>query len=171
VTAQPTFDPEALLRALVEADVRFVVIGGIAAQVLGSPSLTADLDICYERSRDNLKRLVAALSKLGAFRRGAPELAGLPLDAAALRVGDVFTLSTRYGALDLVGNPAPGLDYEVLLKNALRVQLHGTSVAVAGLDDLIAMKRAAGRPKDRVELEILGALREELDRHPSEGPR
>ena len=149
-----------------EADVRFVVIGGIAAQVLGSPSLTADLDVCYERSTNNLERLATALLDIGAVRRGAPDLASVALDARALRAGGVFTLTTRYGILDLIGNPEPGLDYGALLRNAVRVELQGASIAVAGLDDLIAMKRAAGRPKDRIELEILGALREDLDRQP-----
>jgi predicted nucleotidyltransferase len=50
------------------------------------------------------------------------------------------------------------------LRNAVPIELSGVRVHAAGLDDLIAMKRAAGRPKDRVELEILGALREEIDR-------
>ena len=168
---QPTFDPGGLLRTLVEADVRFVVIGGIAAQVLGSPSLTADLDICYDRSGDNLERLATALRKIGAIRRDAPDLATVPLDARALHAGDVFTLTTRFGILDLIGNPGPDLAYDALLRNAVRVELQGASVAVAGLDDLIAMKRAAGRPKDRVELEILGALREEWDRLPDQGRR
>ena len=166
MTEPPTFDPGRLLRALVEADVRFVVIGGIAAQVLGSPSLTADLDVCYERSTNNLERLATALLDIGAVRRGAPDLASVALDARALRAGGVFTLTTRYGILDLIGNPEPGLDYGALLRNAVRVELQGASIAVAGLDDLIAMKRAAGRPKDRIELEILGALREDLDRQP-----
>ncbi len=171
MTEQPAFDAAKLLRALVDAKVRFVVIGGIAAQILGSPTLTADLDICYERSADNLERLAGALSDLAAFRRGSPELATLALDARALRADDVFTLTTRYGSLDLIGNTDPDLTYDALLHDAVRVQVEGAPVPVAGLDDLIAMKRAAGRPKDRVELEILGALREELDRLSDQRPR
>ena len=76
----------------------------------------------------------------------------------------MFTLQTSLGRLDLLANPDPGLDYETLRRTAVTRDLHGSGIFVASLDDLMAMKRAAGRPKDRIELEILGALREELDR-------
>lgn len=160
----PRFRPGEILRVLQDAEVDFVVIGGLASQAHGSSSLTGDLDICYERSPVNLARLSGALRQLAAIRRGDEALARIPLDARALRSGDVFTTSTRFGILDLLGNPDPGLTYAELRERASRVPLHRRSVWVASLDDLIAMKRAAGRPKDRIELEILGALREELDR-------
>ena len=87
-----------------------------------------------------------------------------PLDARALRTGSLFTLLTRFGEFDLLANPDPGLDYETLAQTAVDARVGDVPVRVASLDDLIAMKRAAGRPKDLVELEILGALREEIDR-------
>ena len=89
-----------------------------------------------------------------------------PLDVRTLRAGSVFTLSTTAGDLDLLAMPDPGFDFERLRANAIHAVVAGRDVLVASLDDLIAMKRAAGRPKDRIELEILGALREELDREP-----
>jgi hypothetical protein len=73
-------------------------------------------------------------------------------------------LRTRLGDLDLLAHPEPGLDHAKLAARALRIEYLGVEVLVASLDDLMAMKRAAGRPKDRVELEILGALQEEIDR-------
>lgn len=160
----PPFRPGEILRVLQDAEVDFVVIGGLASQAHGSPSLTGDIDICYERSPANLARLSQALKELAAIRRGDDAFARFPLDVRALRSGDVFTTSTRFGVLDLLGNPDPGLSYAELRTRALSVPLHGRTVWVASLEDVIAMKRAAGRPKDRVELEILGALREELDR-------
>lgn len=87
-----------------------------------------------------------------------------PIDRRALRAGDVFTLSTRYGDLDLLAHPDPGLDFDSLGSRAIAAEIFGMRVRVASLEDLIAMKRAAGRPKDLIELEVLGALREELDR-------
>ena len=158
------FSPKAMLRALTGGGVQFIVIGGLAAQAHGSSSLTGDLDLCYERSRENLDRLAAVLRGLAAVRRGDPAFAAFPLDARALRAGDVFTRATSGGILDLLGSPDPGMTYETLLPNAIEIPVDGESVRVAGLDDLMAMKRAAGRPKDRIELEILGALREEIDR-------
>jgi predicted nucleotidyltransferase len=153
-----------MLRALSDGGVHFVVIGGLAAQAHGSSSLTGDLDICYQRSPENLQRLATVLAQLGAFRRGPPEVAAFPLDARALLSGDVFTLTTVAGVLDLLGSPDPGMTFESLQANAIEVPVDSVTVLVAGLDDLMAMKRAAGRPKDRIELEILGALREEIDR-------
>jgi predicted nucleotidyltransferase len=161
-----SFDPAAILEVLIRHDVRFVLIGGVAAQALGSPSITGDVDICYARDHDNLDRLADALVDLAAVRRGLPTDAPRmpPLDTRTLRAGGLFTLTTRYGDFDILATPDPGLDYQQLVERATTVRVHGASIPVASLTDLMEMKRAAGRPKDRIELEILGALREELDR-------
>jgi len=160
------FEPQEILQRLVAADVRFVLVGGLAAQAHGSPSLTGDVDICYARDPDNLERLAAVLADSAAIRRGLPPDAPRtpPLDVRTLRAGGLFTLMTRFGAIDLLADPDPGLDYEQLMASAVVRRVAGVDVHVASLDDLIAMKRAAGRPKDRIELEILGAVREEIDR-------
>ncbi len=162
----PIFRPDEILRRLVAADVRFVLVGGLAAQAHGSASLTSDLDICYARDAINLQALARVLDDLAAVRRGLPADAPRmpPLDARTLRAGGLFTLSTRFGDFDLLADPDPGFDYDRLVGAAIPTVSGGTRVLAAGLDDLMAMKRAAGRPKDRIELEILGALREELDR-------
>ncbi len=164
MSEHPLLHADRLLRELLDAQVRFVLIGGLAAQVHGSPSLTGDVDICFALDRDNLRRLAGVLTSLTAIRRGMPTDVSAPLDDRALRAGDVFTLSTRFGDLDLLAHPDPGLDFDTLLGRSILAEILGVPVRVAGLDDLMAMKRAAGRPKDRIELEILGALREEIDR-------
>ena len=157
------FDPAKALAALDAHGVRYVVIGGIAARLLGSPTVTRDLDICYARDEGNLEALAETLRELKAELRGAP--AGLPLqlEAHTLAAGDHFTFSTAAGDLDVLGTPSGTAGYDELASNASRIDLDGRPVLVASIDDLIRMKRAAGRPKDRVELEILGALREELE--------
>lgn len=160
----PLFRGDQILRELLDTGVQFVLIGGLASQVHGSPSLTGDVDICFALGRENLERLALAVQALGSVRRELPSGVHAPLDARALRAGDVFTLTTRYGDLDLLAHPDPGLDFEALVSRSIRVEVFGKAINVASLDDLMAMKRAAGRPKDRIELEILGALREELDR-------
>jgi hypothetical protein len=166
MSVEPIFRPDEILRRLVDADVKFVLVGGLAAQVHGSTSLTNDLDICYSRDPGNLRALAGVLADVLAIRRGLPADAPTmpPLDARTLRASSLFTLSTRFGDFDLLANPDPGFDYESLIVTAIPATTAGVRVAAAGLDDLMAMKRAAGRPKDRIELEILGALREELDR-------
>lgn len=164
MSSHPPLRADLILQALLDEAVDFILIGGLAAQVHGSPSLTGDVDVCHSLDRHNLERLGTALGRLGARRRMMPAGVDAPVDAPALRAGDVFTLSTIYGDLDLLAHPDPGLDYDQLAAGAVPVSILGVALRVASLDDLMAMKRAAGRPKDRIELEILGALREEIDR-------
>jgi len=164
VTEHPAFDAGSLLRALIDDGVDFVVIGGLAAQAHGSPLITEDLDICFDLDGANLERLAGVLEGLAAVRRGMPDGIRAPLDARALRAGDVFTLTTRFGALDLLARPDPLLDFETLRSRAAQFDFDGMTVWIASLEDVIAMKRAAGRPKDLLAIEILGALREEIDR-------
>lgn len=160
------FDAIGMLRALVDQDVRFVVIGGVAAQYSGSPITTRDLDVCYARDPENLEALAAVLRDLGAALRGAP--AGLPfrLDARTLARGDAFTFTTILGDLDIIGTPAGTDGYDDLVRNASIQEVDGIRLRVAAIDDLMRMKRAAGRTKDLIHLEHLGALRDELDRQP-----
>lgn len=143
---------------------RFVVIGGFAARLRGSPSLTNDIDICYARDRKNLEALAAALRELEARLRGAPE--GLPfsLDARTLAAGDHFTFATRAGNLDVLGTPSGSGGFQDLVRAADEMDLGGISVPVSAIEDLMRMKRAAGRPKDLIELEVLAALKDEIER-------
>jgi hypothetical protein len=162
---QPAYAPVDALEALVARRVHFVVIGGFASQLRGSPSLTGDTDVCYARDAENLTRLATALRDLKASLRGAPNDLPFKLDARALQAGDHFTFDTAAGALDVLGNPSgiPG-GFEELERAADEMEIApGLAVQVASIDDLIRMKRAAGRPKDLIEVEVLGALRDELD--------
>jgi hypothetical protein len=159
------FDPRPPLRILRAHDVRFVIIGGIAGVLLGSPSLTFDLDICYERSRQNFIALAAALAEMKATLRGAPPDLPFLLDARTLQMGDSFTFDTIAGSLDCLGTPSGTTGYSELLKNANEVVVDGgLHVMVASIDDLLRMKRAAGRAKDLLAVEILSALKEEREK-------
>src|SRR4051794_36164243 len=102
------FDPLLALRVLNRHGVRYVVIGGFAGDLLGAPLNTNDLDICYERTADNMERLAAALKELGATLRVAGVDEDLPfiLDAKTLAAGDSFTFETEAGALDVLGTPS-----------------------------------------------------------------
>jgi hypothetical protein len=162
--AEMTFDPIELLRTLNEHGVRYVVIGGFAAVAYGSPLPTVDVDVTPDRSRENLERLSMALRDLNARVRvaGIPDGLAFEHDARILAQCTVLNLITRLGELDLVMVPAGDADYEVLVSRAVKVSLHEVDVTLASLDDVIASKEAAGRPKDRAALPILRALRDRL---------
>jgi hypothetical protein len=159
------FAPLDAIEALLANRVRFVVTGGFAAQLLGSSLLTGDLDVCYSRDEENVERLARVLRELHATLRGAPKEVPFILDAKAIQMGDLFTLDTDAGALDCMGTPSgiPG-GYQELERAAQELQIGPHRVKVASIDDLIRMKRAAGRPKDLRVVEELGALRDEIDR-------
>ncbi len=158
------YEPVGTLGLLLRHGVRFIVIGGVAGRLWGSPTLTSDVDICYERSGENLERLAAALVELEAKLRGVDEDVPFLLDAESLERGQNFTFTTSMGALDVIGLPAGVRDFEELASNAVEFDLgDDVRVQVCELDDLIRMKRAAGRPKDRIEVEVLGAVRAERD--------
>ena len=163
MTNRPDFQPEAVIRLLGLHRVRWVLIGGLAAITHGAPLVTQDVDVCYARDDKNLERLAVALAEGHAELRGADP--GLPfrIDAKALRAGYSFTFTTDVGWLDLLGTPAGTSGFEDLARTADTFDLFGQRVLVASVDDLIRMKRAAGRPKDLLAVEELGALREELD--------
>jgi hypothetical protein len=166
MSAEPQFDPVALIRTLLAHQVQFIVVGGVAATTHGSPQATFDLDICYERSTPNLEALARALTALHAHLRGAPPDLPFRLDARTLRNGDAFTFTTDAGDLDCLGTPSGTRGYADLEASAVDMEVAGVPVKVTSLDDLIRMKRAANRAKDRAALEILGALRDVIDGTP-----
>ena len=160
--SEPDFDPLKALRSLLDHQVRFVLIGGFAAALRGSPVITGDLDICYARDDHNLERLADVLRSLAARLRGAPPDVPFLLDAPTLRAGDHFTFSTSVGPLDILGTPAGTTGFAELDERATEEVVDGMRVRVAAIEDLIRMKRAAGRPKDLIAIEWLSAVGDEL---------
>jgi hypothetical protein len=159
--APATFEPLPLIRALNEHGVAFVAVGGYAAGVQGAELLTYDLGIVYASTRENYERLAAVLKAIEAEPVGLPPGVKVTLDARALQAGDLWTLSTRLGRSDLMREPAPGLGYEALSARARTIRGRET-YRVASIDDLIIMKRHAGRAKDIGHLEILRAVADVL---------
>ena len=152
------FRPLAVLRALHDAGVRFVVVGGVAARVHGSPLPTDDTDVCHDPSPDNVARLPAALAALDARPRGGHPAPGV----AALRSADRLPFDTAFGPLDLIARPPGTAGYAELDAGAETVVLDGCTVRVAAVDDLLRMARAAGDPRRRAAGEVLIALRDEI---------
>lgn len=155
----PEFRLGELLRRLVDGEVDFVVIGGIAAIAHGSPQVTQDLDIAYATDETNLERLGSVLVELGATLRGVTDDIPFVPDGHTLRRTRMLTLDTSEGPLDLLAEPDGASGYSGLRANAIEASVSGATVRIAGLEDLLAMKKAAGRPKDRIYVEELEAIR------------
>lgn len=156
------FDAEGMLRVLHEYQVRFVVIGGIAAVLHGSGTATFDLDITPEADEENLTRLAAALRSIHAEIRTEAETVPFDPHPALLASVTVLNLSTDLGDLDLAVTPAAVGRYPAWAAGAVAMDLDGLVVQVASLEHIIASKEAADRDKDRAALPILRALREEI---------
>lgn len=156
---QPELRLYELLRRLTGREVDFVVVGGVAVILQASPRLTKDLDICYATEQANLDRLGAVLIELGARLRGVEDDLPFVPDGRALRHTQILTLTTVDGGLDLLVEPDGSPGYPALRRRADQIDIDGIVVRVASIEDLIAMKRAAGRPQDLVDLESLEIAR------------
>lgn len=163
MTSFVPYEPDRLLGVLEGHRVRYVVIGGFAAALHGSPYDTFDVDITPQRERENLKRLAAALRELDASIRveeGA-ESPELLLDPEFFEGFQNLALTTRYGNLDICLVPDGTRGYDDLRRSATRERITETlEISVASLMDVIRSKEAAGREKDRLHLPALRRLLE-----------
>lgn len=165
----PSLDLASLLGALNRNGVDFVVVGGIAGLAQGSAYPTFDLDVAYSRDKANLERLVRALRDLNVTLCGAPKDLPFQLDARTLENGANFTFDSPFGKFDVLGDLEGSGGYEKLRSKAPVESIAGVDVRVASLDHLIAMKRAANRPKDRNMLEEYIVLADEIRKGEAEG--
>lgn len=159
-------DPEVIFGTLSQHRVEYVLIGGLAAVLHGSPLPTLDADICPARHPENLTRLAAALVDLDARIRTPDTPGGVPFarDARFLASVDLLNLVTRAGDLDIAFLPAGGVDYTALVTRARPVRVRDVTIPVAALEDVIRSKEAANRPKDQRTLPVLRQLLAELQR-------
>ena len=169
----PDLGPALKLRTLLEAlerrAVDYIVIGGVAGIVHGSASLTFDFDLLYARDDANLERLAEVLAELNVTLRNAPPDLPFQIDAKTLAAGSNFTFESDVGPFDILGHADGMRDYETMRAAALREELWDVPVRVASIDDLIGMKRAAGRPEDKAMAEELIALAQDQRRADSAG--
>jgi hypothetical protein len=152
-----------MLRVFAKHRVDFIVIGGFAATIHGSPLVTFDIDITPSRDRDNLARLSTALREMNARIWTQPEPEGIAFDHDADSLADVqiLNLVTNFGRLDVTSTPAGTTGYPDLRRDALRIRIGATEVLVASLADVVRSKEAAGRPKDDRALPILRRMLDE----------
>ncbi len=168
----PSLNTGAILRALINYDVEFVLVGGIASAGHGSTRLTKDLDVCPAWTDANLDRLALALRSLGAMLKigeGSVDVIAVELDASFIRRLEIGAWRTRAGDIDvLLGIPQQSrwqlAQYEHLKQHAVAVKIESAHVLIASLEDIVRSKEIADRPKDQ---EALPELRELLSKQRS----
>ena len=153
---EPTPDAERIFAVLANNRVEYVVVGGIAVQVHGHVRMTNDLDLIPAPTRPNLERLASALRELNA-RVLNPGSEHVEIDASMLPRATLWQLSTELGDIDILHDAPGAAAFDDLRARALTISLGPHEIPIAGRDDLIRMKRAAGRP---VDLEDIAALTE-----------
>ena len=157
-------DFRGLIRKLSQGNVEYIIVGGAAAIGHGSARLTSDLDVVYRRTEENISLLVGTLAPLKPYLRGAPP--GLPFQWSdeTVRKGLNFTLVTTLGAIDLLGEITGGGAFENIRPHSVTLKLYDTECLCLGIEWLIKVKRAAGRPKDFEAIAELEAILEERQR-------
>lgn len=148
------------VQLLASADVDFVMVGGLAIRSHGGNYITEDLDICYSRTRENLKKLADVLGPLKPRPRNFGADLPFVFDWTTLQQGTNFTFETTLGDIDLLGEVKGVGGYDDLLPHSLSVDLDGASAHILSIPALIVAKKAAGRPKDEAGLNVLYALQE-----------
>lgn len=159
---------EKTIELMVQSGIRFVIIGDVSRSVHTHRYATDDIDFSYSRDPDGFPGLVETLNRHHVRLRNVPPELPFFFDLRILKNTQNFTLETDVGDMDLLAEPAGVDSFEGLWNMATKMEIFGMKVRVASIDDLIAMKRAAGRPKDRQHiLELLDLqqfLHDEVER-------
>jgi predicted nucleotidyltransferase len=149
-----------LLERLVEAEIRFVLVGGLAVNAWGYIRATQDVDVVPDPDPENLSRLDQLLRELG----GRVDVGGRLLDSASistfLRTGDRTFVRTELGQVDVLQGLPQVPRYKELKEQAKQIDIDGLEVRVCSLDHLLEMKRSSDRPRDRDDLQALEAAQE-----------
>jgi len=160
----PELDIQAILRELVEGDVEFLLIGGVAVGYHGHIRATKDLDVVPATDAGNLERLAEVLKKLEAQVEGAEEFAQGempdPMEPGVLELGGNWVLATRLGRLDIMQWIGDHPLWEELSPAAIEDSIGGLPIKVVAYDDLVRLKELAGRPEDLADLQRLREARE-----------
>jgi hypothetical protein len=141
-------DARDLLRAFSDLDVRYLVVGAHALGYWGQPRATGDFDLFVEPTPANARRVLASLDEFGA------PLFDLTLGDLS-RPGVVFQMGVPPYRIDLT-TQLTGVTFAEAWEGHATVEIEGLAIPIIGRDALIRNKRATGRPKDLLDLELLG---------------
>jgi predicted nucleotidyltransferase len=151
----------ALLEGLVSAGVEFILVGGLATVVQGSPVTTMDVDIVPHQTPENIRRLLVFLKSIGAFHRRSDKKVITPTEEHLSAKGhSLFT--TPFGPLDVLAVIEEGKSYQDLFEHTIKIDFHGHTITVLDLETLIALKRTSKDPKEKLRLPILEATLSQL---------
>ncbi|MDA0840894.1 MAG: hypothetical protein O3B01_12715 [Planctomycetota bacterium] len=156
-------DLERLVARLVEHEIEFVVVGGVAAIAHGVSVATFDVDVCCRMTETNLLKIQRALSELNPFHRMTPQKLPLGLTAENCRGLKNLYIQSDWGQLDCLGEVAGVGGYEEALQHSIELDLGFGSFRVLDIEKLITSKEAMSRPKDIPAIIQLKAIQEELD--------
>ncbi len=144
----------ALLEGLVSAGVEFILVGGLATVVQGSPLTTMDVDIVHHQTPENIKRLLVFLKSIGAIHRRADEKV-IPPTVEHLSAKGHLLFTTRFGPLDVLAVIEKGKTYTDLIEHTTKIDFRGHTIRVLDLETLVALKRSSKDPKEKFRLPIL----------------
>ncbi|MGB2930223.1 MAG: hypothetical protein WBB70_15075 [Desulfobacterales bacterium] len=147
-------DLSAILEGLIEADVEFILVGGLAAVVQGAPVTTLDIDIVHNQSSENIARLLAFLKSIDAVHRRPDNSVVRPKEEDISGTGHAL-FTTRLGPLDVLAVIEEGRTYQDLLEHTVEIEFRGHTVRVLDLKTLVELKRTSRDPKDKQRLPVL----------------
>jgi hypothetical protein len=147
-------DLSAILEGLLKADIKFILVGGLAAVIQGAPVTTMDVDIVHNRSSENISKLIAFLKSIDATYRRPDDRVITPNEGNISGMGH-FLFTTRFGPLDVLAFIEHGRTYEDLLEQTVEIEFKGHIIRVLNLKALVELKRTSRDPKDKQRLIVL----------------
>jgi len=152
-----------ILEGLVTADIDFILVGGLAAVVQGTPVTTMDVDIVHKQSPENIAKLLAFLKTVDAIHRRPDDKIIEPSEDDLSGTGHAL-LATRLGPLDVLAVIEGGRGYGDLLEHTIKIEFRGHTIRVLGLKMLIQLKRTSTDPKDKQRLPVLEETLRQLEK-------
>lgn len=155
-------DLSALLEGLLKADVKFILVGGLAAVIQGAPISTLDVDIVHEMSAENVSRLFAFLTSVEAIYRRPDDKVLRPKEQDLFRKGHAL-FTTILGPLDVLAFIEQGEGYEKLLPRTVQIEFRGRSVQVLDIKAIVELKKSSRNSRDRQRLPVLEEILRQQD--------
>lgn len=156
-------DLSAIIEGLIKADVKFILVGGLAAVIQGAPVTTLDVDIVHSRSPENISKLFAFLKSIDATYRRPDNKIIAPKEEDFSGMGHAL-FSTRIGPLDVLAFIEERKTYEDLLKHTIEIEFRGHTIQVLDIKVLIELKRKSKDPKDKQRLSVFEETLRQLEK-------